>query len=156
VTPWQVVGIDEVDGDGQSDVLLRNSSTGAVQAWLINGRVRTQAATIGVANPAAQVVGVGRFTPDGRADLVFHLPASGALTAWLLNGVAPSQNVPLQNIVTTWRVARVGDVNGDKRADLIFRQPTNQLTVRLMNGTASGASNTIGTVNAAWAIVPIR
>ena len=155
-TQWRVIGTNDVDGDGQSDVLLRHSLTGTVVVWLINGRVRSQAATVGTANIAAQVVGMGRFNADGRGDLVFHTLSSGALSTWLLNGIAAPQRVPLQSISATWRVGSIGDFNGDKRADLVFRQPTNQLTVRLMNGTVSGASATIGTISSTWAIVPIR
>ena len=153
---WRVVGTNDVDGDGQSDIVLRHSATGTVVVWLINGQVRVRAVTIGTANIAAQVVGMGRFNADGRGDLVFHAPSSGALATWLLNGISPPLRVPLQNTTATWTVAGVGDFNGDKRADLIFRQPTNQMTVRLMNGTVSGASANIGTINAAWTIVPIR
>ena len=153
---WRVVGTDDVDGDGQSDVVLRNSVTGTVVVWLINGSVRSRAVAIGTVSTAAQVVGMGRFNTDGRGDLVFHTLSSGALSTWLLNGVAVPQRVPLQSTTATWTVAGVGDFNGDKRADLVFRQPTNLITVRLMNGTVSGASANIGTVNAAWIIVPIR
>jgi glucose/arabinose dehydrogenase len=155
-TQWRVVGTDDVDGDGQSDIVLRNSVTGTVVVWLINGTVRSRAVTIGTANTAAQVVGMGRFNTDGRGDLVFHTLSSGAFSTWLLNGISPPLSVPLQSTTATWTVAGVGDFNGDKRADLVFRQPTNQITVRLMNGTASGASATIGTINSTWTIVPIR
>ncbi len=153
---WRVVGTNDVDGDGQSDIVLRHSVTGTVVVWLINGQVRVRAVTIGTANIAAQVVGMGRFNADGRGDLVFHAPSSGALATWLLNGISPPLSVPLQSTTATWTVAGVGDFNGDKRADLVFRQPTNQITVRLMNGTVSGASANIGTANAAWTVVPIR
>jgi len=74
----------------------------------------------------------------------------------LLNGIATPQKMPLQSILATWRVASIGDFNGDKRADFVFRQPTNQLTVRLMNGTVSRASAIIGTMNPTWTIVPTR
>jgi glucose/arabinose dehydrogenase len=153
---WRVVGTNDVDGDGQSDIVLRHSVTGTVVVWLINGQVRVRAVTIGTANIAAQGVGMGRFNADGRGDLVFHAPSSGALATWLLNGISPPLGVPLQSTTATWTVAGVGDFNGDKSADLVFRQPTNQITVRLMNGTVSGASANIGAINAAWTIVPIR
>jgi glucose/arabinose dehydrogenase len=155
-TLWRVVGTDDVDGDGQGDIVLRHSSTGTVVVWLINGTVRLRVVTIGTAGTATQVVGMGRFNTDGRGDLVFHTLASGALSTWLVNSISPPLKVPLQSTTATWTVAGVGDFNGDKSADLVFRQPTNQITVRLMNGFVSGASANIGTVNAAWTVVPIR
>jgi glucose/arabinose dehydrogenase len=155
-TPWQVVGTNDADGDGQSDVLLRNSSTGTVVVWLINGQVRTRAVTLGAVNTAARAVGMGRFNADGYGDLVLHRSSSGALATWLLKGGAAPQSVPLQSILATWSVAGVGDFNGDKRADLVFRQPTHQITVRLMNGTVSGASANIGVIDPMWTIVTVR
>jgi hypothetical protein len=107
-------------------------------------------------NTAARLVGMGRFNADGRNDPVFHTSSSGALVTWLLDGGAAPQSVPLQNIPATWSVAGVGDFNGDKRADLVFRQPTHRITVRLMNGTASGALANLGMIAPRWTIVPVR
>ena len=37
---WQLVGIGDVNGDGTSDVLWRNTATGQVTSWVIdNGHV---------------------------------------------------------------------------------------------------------------------
>ena len=34
---WQVQGAGDFDGDGQSDILWQNRSTGQVVVWLMNG-----------------------------------------------------------------------------------------------------------------------
>ncbi|WP_420266364.1 FG-GAP repeat domain-containing protein, partial [Candidatus Magnetominusculus dajiuhuensis] len=34
---WQIKGVGDLDGDGYSDIIWQNASTGAVYVWLMNG-----------------------------------------------------------------------------------------------------------------------
>jgi hypothetical protein len=36
-TPWAIVGANDFDGDGKSDILWHNAVTGETQIWLMNG-----------------------------------------------------------------------------------------------------------------------
>ena len=150
------MGTNDADGDGQSDVILRNSATGTLTAWFVAGRVRTRTAILGVTNLAAQVAGMGRVNVDGREDLILHTPSLGALVTWFLRGVTAPWKAPLQSILPTWSIADFGDFDGDRRVDFAFRQPTHHIAVRLRNGTVPGASIIIGKADPAWAIVPAR
>ena len=40
---WHIVGTDDYNGDGKSDILWRNDS-GAVGVWFMNGTAHTDAA----------------------------------------------------------------------------------------------------------------
>ena len=43
-TNWHIVGVGDLNGDGNSDVLLRNSANGQNIGWLMNGLTVASAA----------------------------------------------------------------------------------------------------------------
>jgi enoyl-CoA hydratase/carnithine racemase len=43
---WQVVQIGDFNGDGSSDILWRDSGTGALSEWLMTGNVVSGATTL--------------------------------------------------------------------------------------------------------------
>ncbi|MBF0536695.1 MAG: hypothetical protein HQL03_00405 [Nitrospirae bacterium] len=34
---WDIIAVDDFNGDGKSDILLRNSKTGDIVLWLMDG-----------------------------------------------------------------------------------------------------------------------
>lgn len=58
---WQVVMLDDYNGDGRTDLLMRNDSTGALMYYYLNGHV-----VIG-AQPGAREYGAGALTAQGRS-----------------------------------------------------------------------------------------
>jgi hypothetical protein len=45
-TAWTVAGVGDFNGDGMSDILWENSSTGQVTMWLMNGTSPSSMVTI--------------------------------------------------------------------------------------------------------------
>ena len=112
---WKVAGVGDFDGNGLSDVLLHNQSSGEVGAWLLqSGGAANGWKTMGGA-PATmwKVVGVGDYDGNGLSDVLLHNQTSGDVGAWLLqpagvpNGWRSMGNAP----ATTWKVVP-GDVSG--------------------------------------------
>ena len=67
--PWDVVAVDDLNGDGKSDILWHNSVTGETAAWLMDG---TTLIAGGALLPAHwQITRTGDFNGDGKAD-IFH------------------------------------------------------------------------------------
>ncbi len=88
-TSWGVVGTGDFDGNGWPDLFWRNSVSGALRLWLMNGTTRlSEAAT----TPAAVtdlgwvVVGVGDFSGDGQPDVLWRHQLSGKNVVWAMNG----------------------------------------------------------------------
>jgi FG-GAP-like repeat len=123
----------DLSGDGKSDLIFRNNSTGEINAWLMSG---------GAASSTAQLVGPGNwsvshtadFNGDGKADILFRND-DGSVSLWLMNGLSPISQVGLLGADPNWRVSHVGDFNGDGKLDILWRNSNGAVTLWLMNGT---------------------
>ncbi len=151
--------------DGKKDILWRNSQTGEVAIWLMDG---TRIAPGGAA-PLSNVPGnwkpqVGDFNKDGKTDILWRNTQSGEVAIWLINGnqIASGGAAPLQSVPIEW-TAQVGDFDGNKGDDILWRNnQTGQLAVWLMDGTqiaANGAAvrcpiaSPLGLRSSAWPIL---
>jgi hypothetical protein len=94
---WSVAGIGDFNGDGNSDILWRNSS-GSLNLWQMNGATITSGGPVtsgGVAvSPDAtwHVVEIGDFNGDGNSDILWRND-NGAMAEWLMNGAQLAQSV---------------------------------------------------------------
>ncbi len=126
-TSWNVVGTGDFDGDLGADLLWRNSSSGALRLWLMNGLARASATPT---TPAAVsdlgwvVVGVGDFSGDGRPDVLWRHQLSGKNVVWVMNGaVRESGGFTTPDAFTdlNWKMAGVGDYDQDGWPDILWR-----------------------------------
>ena len=75
----------DFNGDGKSDILWRQSSTGSVSLWLMNGGVIQSNAGGWIVGRDWVIQGVGDFNGDGKSDILWR-QISGAVAIWLMNG----------------------------------------------------------------------
>ena len=91
-SPWTVVGAPDLDGDGKSDLLFWNSSTGEVSYWscdLANSKVLAFHGDFSqVSDTTWHLMGSEDFNGDGHPDLLWWNSTSGSLSRWLLNGTS--------------------------------------------------------------------
>jgi YD repeat-containing protein len=139
-SPWQIVGHGDFNGDGKSDILLHDSSTGQVYIWLMDGTTISSHGspwTLGAGTPW-QIAGVGDFDGDGKSDILLNDSSTGQVYIWLMNGTTISgQGSPWTlGAGSPWQIAGAGDFNGDGRSDiLLYDSSTGQVYIWLMNGT---------------------
>jgi FG-GAP-like repeat len=127
-----VAAPSDLSGDGKSDLIFRNSSTGEINAWLMNGgTVTANLGLVGAGNWS--VSHTADFNGDGKADILFRND-DGSVTLWLMNGLTPISQVGLLGADANWRVTHVGDFNGDGKADLLWQNTNGAVTLWLMNG----------------------
>ncbi len=89
---WRVVGIGDMDADGNSDLLFHRKSTGSVSYWLINssgtGRKSYGAYTKTRPSPNYRILGLRHFNQDGKADVLFQNRVNGVVMYWLTGGTS--------------------------------------------------------------------
>jgi hypothetical protein len=137
----------DLDSDGKSDLIWRNSATGQSSIWFMNGPVPTGASgltSLQFSNATYGLGGVGDFNGDGKADLVWRNNTTGDTILWAMNGATVTNASGNFNTVPApWQIAGVGDFNGDGNSDIMWRNMSDgQDSIWLLNGTSiiGGAS----------------
>jgi uncharacterized repeat protein (TIGR03803 family) len=148
----QVAG--DFNGDGKSDILWRQSTTGQVGIWLMDGFVPFDSRPISAENPNWRVVGIADFDGDGRADILWHQPTTGENSIWLMNGLTMTDGHAIPATAPSWMVVGVGDFDRDGRADILWRDSaTGVAAVWLMAGFVPKAAAVISAPYPTWDIV---
>ena len=146
----------DFDGDGKQDLLWRNTSTGQVGVWLMNGSTATSAANIGSPALSWTIINTGDFNGDGKSDILWQLGSTGQYGVWLMNGtlVAGIQNLILPSYAG--QIYCVADFDGDGLADLVtFNRSAGVLYLWKNNGALQFVLKTSYAVSAASGWLPI-
>ena len=145
---WRIVGVGDMDRDGQTDILFQDPVSGQLQVWFMAGTDRRAFAPIveqATQQPLAVTAPwrVGDFNSDGRIDVVGHNTTTGEIQVWLMDGTNRTSFVYVNDAATggrligpsPWRLNGAGDVNFDGQTDIIFRNTsTGNLQVSFLNG----------------------
>ncbi|MEO8433080.1 MAG: Ig-like domain repeat protein [Acidobacteriota bacterium] len=127
----------DFDGDGKSDLLWRNGSSGGTAIWLMNGTTPVTVVSLpSNIGPDWVIEAAADFNGDGKVDLVWRNLANGLNGIWLMNRttVASVQTLNAQPD-TRWRIVAAGDLNADGKPDLLWRNTvTGDNVIWYMNG----------------------
>lgn len=124
--PWQLVGVDDFDGDLQSDLIFHHAGTGAIEFWLMDGSARRGAPLpLGAPGPPPgwNLAATADFDQDGRPDLLWQHPLTRQLMIYTLQGVSPTGAIipsPSSAGDANWQVAAAFDMDVDGSTDLLW------------------------------------
>jgi hypothetical protein len=79
---WQVAGFGDFNGDATTDMMLRDSSTGAFEVYGIANNGITSAANLGAVGLDWQVAGFGPVHGAGASDMVLRNSGTGAFEVY--------------------------------------------------------------------------
>jgi Ca2+-binding RTX toxin-like protein len=145
---------NDFDGDGDADILFRNTSSGSFRLWELSGaHIDSDTAFTGPASNPWQVAGTGDFNGDGKDDLLWRNAADGSVRIYEMDGATVTKSLAVGAAATTWTVVGSDDFNGDGYADILFRNTSGSLQLWEMNGNSVIDNSSVGAVTSAWHIV---
>lgn len=137
---YEVAATADFDGDGKSDILLRDAA-GNIGMWRMSGSTVLSGAFVG--SPGGYTVaGAADFDGDNRADILLR-DGSGNLGLWLMQGSTIAAGAFVGS-PGSYTVAGVADFNGDRRADILLRDSLGNLGMWLMDGSAIASGAFVG------------
>jgi hypothetical protein len=101
---WSVAGTGDFNGDGESDILWRDSS-GNLAIWEMNGTTITNANSTGIGSLSTiwSVAVTGDFDGDGKSDILWH-DTGGDIAIWYMTGTTISSGAGLGTMPTSWTI----------------------------------------------------
>ena len=164
---WKSEGVADFTGDGKMDVLWRNSSTGAVALWQMDGRSMVAGSNTGTVQLNGQnatmalstgwvVAQTADFNNDGKADILWRNNSTGRVALWNMDGRTVLSSSLLQQtnapaaVASTAQALGTEDYDGDGKADVLWRDTASgQVSLWTLNGIGA----TVSTVQSGGAIV---
>jgi len=144
---------DDFNADGRSDVLMRNSLSGKVVQWQMDGASFSEFSVARVGSDWL-VTGVDDLGGDGKADIVLRRISNGQMFLWEMDGDVRTASY-IGPLALDWKVVGIGDLGGDGKADIVLRRASNgQMYLWEMDGNVATGSN-IGRLALDWKVVGV-
>jgi len=143
----------DFDGDGRSDLVWHNDSTGAGTIW--KAADSSQSIPVNrVTDPAWFIAGTGDFNGDGKADLLWRNDATGAQVLWYA-GSSIGQKSLTRVTDLAWKIVGVGDFDGDGRTDVLWRHATSGRNAIWRSGDSSTPIAVTTVTNTQWVVAGV-
>ena len=129
----------DFDGNGATDIVLRNYATGQNALWLMNDTTLQAIVDLpGLPNRNYRFEGVADFDSDGNSDILLRNYATGQNAIWLMTGPAVTTIVDLPGLPNLdFRFEGCADFDGDGDPDIIVRNSASgRNAIWLMEGTS--------------------
>jgi hypothetical protein len=167
-TDWLIVGTGDFDHSGNTDLLWRQTSTGQVWIWRLQGtQLASSNAFVKITDSPPgtdwQIVGTGDFDKDGNTDILWRQTSTGQVWIWRLEGTGLASSGAFVQITTSppgtgWQIRGVNDFDQDGNLDLVWQQhSTGQVWLWRLQGTQLAPSNPFVQLTAeqAYSALPI-
>jgi hypothetical protein len=149
---------DQLDftGNGNSDVLWQNTSTGERGMYLMEGTTVTGWSDLGIVPNQWQIAGTGDFLGNGNTDILWQNTTTGECGFYMMNGLTVTGWTELGTVSTAWRIAGTGDFLGNGNIDIVWQNSvTGECGIYMMNGTTVTGWVEIGMLPLQWQIAAV-
>ncbi|AFY36243.1 VCBS repeat-containing protein [Calothrix sp. PCC 7507] len=133
--------IGDFNGDGKTDLLIRDQATGKNQIFLFNGVDAPTVVSIDSVD-AAWTPLIGDFNGDRKTDIFWRNSQTGENAIWLVDATQP-QAVTSATVIdaldATWTPTIV-DFDGNGKTDIFWRSTAGENSAWFMDGTQATKS----------------
>jgi hypothetical protein len=166
---WELVGVEDMSGDGQRDFVFYSRQFDRTVIWMTDtaGTIVSGAVVTSAARPGGQETGapfawnvqaIGDFTGDGKVDMLWRNDQD-LVVLWELDGTVLRTGPGLKtqllpSIGSSFKVRGVGDFNGDGIQDILWRDQSGNVN-RIWTFGADGKRTEVlllSATNSQWEI----
>ncbi len=127
------LGGSDLNGDGKSDLLFHNSTTGEIVGWLMTSATVTEGKLLLGNGPWTVTHTLGGSAGFYNDDILLKNNADGTVVLWITNGLTINYGSTLLPAGSGWSVSHVGDFNGDGRDDILLRHADGRIVLWIMS-----------------------
>ena len=117
---WSLAGVRDLTGDGTSDVVWYDATTGKVDLWKIANGQWAGSVDVGPHPLGWQPAGIGDLNGDGINDMLWHNPTTGNVDLWKLVNGQWAGSVDIGSHPLGYQVAGIADFNNDGTDDVLW------------------------------------
>ncbi len=176
--PWFIVGSNDFDLDGNTDILWHNKTTNETQIWYLNGATFRYAQTVLADDSGADhvgapwhIVGTNKFDGDDYVDILWHNEDNGETQIWYMHGMGGSRIYYRRNLVVAgggnanvgppWHIVGTNQFGGDAKPDILWHNDTTRQTLiwymndyqRVTQSAVTASDGGASLVGSPWHIV---
>lgn len=149
---WVPIAAGDFNADSKPDLIWRNTTSGRVIVWYMDGATRTGTASIWTPATAADAlwvpITVGDFNGDSKPDIIWRHATTGRVIVWYMDAVTRT------GTATLWAASALGDslwvpittaeMSGDSQVDIVWRNSsTGRVILWTMSGVTRSATTTL-------------
>src|SRR5947209_4288139 len=122
---WQVLAFGNFDSVGNTDMILRDVNTAALQVYNISNNQITGSAPMGAVGLNWQFSGVGDFSSrPGESDMILRNIDTGGLQVYNIANNQITGSAFLGTVGVDWTFAGVAPISAPGESDLVLRNDT--------------------------------
>ena len=101
---------NDFNGDGKSDILWRNPSSGQTAIWEGGTTALPGKLLAPIVDSTWQIAGTGDFNGDGKSDILWRNPSTRQIAIWEMDGTTllPGTGFLAPLVDSTWQIAGTG------------------------------------------------
>ena len=145
-TNWSIIGQRDFTGDGNADLLWRDTS-GNLAMWFMNGLQISSTASLGNVPINWSIYGTGDLNGDGIGDLLWRDKNSGTVAVWFVGANGVSSTASLGVLPGNWAI--IGD---DDKGDIFLRDSAGDIAIWQVSGSQITKSAILANVTSDWVV----
>ncbi|MDB6026463.1 MAG: hypothetical protein JWM68_2686 [Verrucomicrobiales bacterium] len=158
---WRIVGQEDFDQDGNTDLLWQNRDDGSAKIWYLSKTNFISEETLdflGVPDATWRIVGMADFDNDCQIDAVLQSTDGHVQIVPNFRQTSFSDGVAMNNgaaINLAWQIVGVNDFNNDGKPDILLRHKAGYVSLWRMDGLTLNRTVNLPTLplTSAWKIV---